>query len=147
MCRLDSQNFHRYLSKPPQNDRLDNPEQGRRQKFARSFGESSCILGENDLNSEKGGIHVSPPDRYVPNSSPANFEILGGMLSLSFLRALPQLYDFHSARWVAITSIFFFAVSNGWLSTVCYTRAPKMLPPSLPSIVAEQASAVCALGS
>ena len=27
---------------------------------------------ENDLNSEKGGIYESPPDRHVPNSSPAN---------------------------------------------------------------------------
>ena len=27
--------------------------------------------GENDLNSEKGGIYESPPDCYVPNSSPA----------------------------------------------------------------------------
>ena len=28
--------------------------------------------GEDDPNSEKGGIYESPPDRYVPNSSPAN---------------------------------------------------------------------------
>ena len=29
------------------------------------------FLGVNDLNSEKGGIYESPPDRYVPTSSPA----------------------------------------------------------------------------
>ena len=29
------------------------------------------FLGEDDLNSEKGGIYESCPDRYVPNSSPA----------------------------------------------------------------------------
>ena len=29
------------------------------------------LLGEYDPNWEKGGIHESPPDRYVPNSSPA----------------------------------------------------------------------------
>ena len=28
------------------------------------------FVGETDLNSEKGGIYESPPDRYVPNSSP-----------------------------------------------------------------------------
>ena len=27
------------------------------------------FLGQNDLNSEKGGIYESPPDRYVPNTS------------------------------------------------------------------------------
>ena len=29
------------------------------------------FLGEKTLNSEKGGIYESPPDRCVPNSSPA----------------------------------------------------------------------------
>ena len=29
------------------------------------------FLGENDMNSEKGGIYESPPDRYVPTSSSA----------------------------------------------------------------------------
>ena len=29
------------------------------------------FLGEDDLNSENGGIYESPPDRHVPNSSPA----------------------------------------------------------------------------
>ena len=33
-----------------------------------------CDLSrETDLNSEKGEIYKSPPGRYVPNSSPANF--------------------------------------------------------------------------
>ena len=34
--------------------------------------EFAIFLGENDLNSEKGSIYESSPDRYVPNSSPAN---------------------------------------------------------------------------
>ena len=38
------------------------------QKFKLNF---AISLGENDLNSEKGGIYESPPDRYVPSSSPA----------------------------------------------------------------------------
>ena len=33
----------------------------------------AIFLGEKDLNSEKRGIYESPPDRYVPNSSPADF--------------------------------------------------------------------------
>ena len=34
--------------------------------------EFADFLGENDLNSEKGGIYESLPDRYVPSSSSAN---------------------------------------------------------------------------
>ena len=34
------------------------------------------FVGENNLNSEKGGIYESPPDRYVPNSSPVKNAIL-----------------------------------------------------------------------
>ena len=43
------------------------------QKFKLNF---AIFLGENDLNSEKGGIYESPPDRYVPNSSRAKKRFL-----------------------------------------------------------------------
>ena len=39
------------------------------QKCKLNFG---AFLGENDLNSEKGGTYESPLDRYVPNPSSAN---------------------------------------------------------------------------
>ena len=34
--------------------------------------ESCCFSRENDLNSEKGGLYESPPDRYVTSSSPTD---------------------------------------------------------------------------
>jgi len=78
-------------------------------------------------------------------------------LALSLLRAAiaapliltasaPQLYSPDIAAWVVLVTIFFFGVSNGWLSTICYMRAPKALPADTPSSVAEQASTILAMG-
>ena len=45
----------------------------KRRLLVNPYGLNFAIFrGENDLNSENGGIYESPPDRYVPNSSPAN---------------------------------------------------------------------------
>mmetsp|Transcript_71431 Transcript_71431/g.209746 ORF Transcript_71431/g.209746 Transcript_71431/m.209746 type:complete len:477 (-) Transcript_71431:9-1439(-) len=58
----------------------------------------------------------------------------------------PQSYDPHLARWVVLVSVFLLGFSNGWLSTVCFMRAPKAFPSSTPIVVVEQASTALVLG-
>jgi len=65
---------------------------------------------------------------------------------LIFTATAPQLYRPEIAAWVVLVTVFIFGVSNGWLSTVCFMRAPKALPADTPSIVAEQSSTLLAMG-
>merc|ERR1719401_696962 len=58
----------------------------------------------------------------------------------------PQLYPTNVARCVVVLSVFALGLSNGWLSTVCFMRAPKALPKGIPNEVAEQASTVLVVG-
>jgi len=62
-----------------------------------------------------------------------------------FCSSAPQSYSPASAKWVIITSVFFLGLSNGWLSTVCFMRAPKALPANTSNVVAEQASTLLVL--
>jgi len=58
----------------------------------------------------------------------------------------PQQFDPRLARWVNLFAVFVLGLTNGWLSTVCFMRAPKALPPDTPNAVAEQASSVMVIG-
>jgi len=67
-------------------------------------------------------------------------------LPLVLTASAPQMYDATLARWVVLLSVFALGLSNGWLTTVGFMRAPKALPPHTPNLVAEQASSVLVVG-
>jgi len=67
-------------------------------------------------------------------------------LPLSLSGSAPQSYDPHVARWVVLLSVVLMGLSNGWLSTVCFMRAPKAFPSTTSIVVVEQASTVLVLG-
>eukprot|EP00449_Zooxanthella_nutricula_P001400 CAMPEP_0198521272 /NCGR_PEP_ID=MMETSP1462-20131121/20826_1 /TAXON_ID=1333877 /ORGANISM="Brandtodinium nutriculum, Strain RCC3387" /LENGTH=446 /DNA_ID=CAMNT_0044250913 /DNA_START=54 /DNA_END=1392 /DNA_ORIENTATION=- len=67
-------------------------------------------------------------------------------LPLILTGSAPQMYDATIARWVVLVSIVALGLSNGWLSTVSFMRAPKALPPDTPNLIAEQASSVLVIG-
>merc|ERR1712039_1050367 len=78
-------------------------------------------------------------------------------LGLSLLRACffaplfltasaPQMYSPTIARYVTLVAVFFLGLSNGWLSTICFMRAPKGLPAGVSTHVVEQASTVLVIG-
>uniref|UniRef100_A0A7S1AGF5 Equilibrative nucleoside transporter 1 n=1 Tax=Noctiluca scintillans TaxID=2966 RepID=A0A7S1AGF5_NOCSC len=78
-------------------------------------------------------------------------------LALAVLRAViffpliltasaPQLYSPASARWVLLFGTLGVGLSNGWLSSVCFMRAPKALPEGTRNEVAEQATSLLYFG-
>eukprot|EP00927_Polykrikos_kofoidii_P055216 TRINITY_DN4949_c0_g1_i2.p1 TRINITY_DN4949_c0_g1~~TRINITY_DN4949_c0_g1_i2.p1 ORF type:complete len:486 (-),score=55.16 TRINITY_DN4949_c0_g1_i2:193-1650(-) len=62
------------------------------------------------------------------------------------LSSAPQSYSPTIARWVNFAAVLLLGLSNGWLSTVTYMRAPKALPRGTSNCVAEQASALVVMG-
>jgi len=83
--------------------------------------------------------------------SPATQLLLAGLRAVVFVPIIlacsaPQSFDPRTARWINLSAVFFLGISNGWLSTVCFMRAPRALPRGTSNAVAEQASSVLVLG-
>ncbi|CAE8674618.1 unnamed protein product [Polarella glacialis] len=68
------------------------------------------------------------------------------MFPLVLTASAPQSYSPTVASWVALAGVLLLGVSNGWLSTVCFMRAPKALPAGTSNSVAEQASTLMVMG-
>ena len=69
----------------PSEKRNGNIEASREPLRAEIETEFCYFLGENDLNSEKGGICESPPDGYVPKSSPARYHSISQIAYLKLV--------------------------------------------------------------
>uniref|UniRef100_A0A7S3X9N7 Uncharacterized protein n=1 Tax=Strombidinopsis acuminata TaxID=141414 RepID=A0A7S3X9N7_9SPIT len=102
----------------------------------------SDFLGKSEPKSLKWGARVLTPMQHLL------LAVLRGLIfaPLILTGSAPQKYDSHTARWVVLLSVFTLGITNGWLSTVCFMRAPKAFPPSTPSLVARQASSGLVLG-
>lgn len=100
------------------------------------------FLGKSARRSLQWGTRVLSPTAQLALA--ALRAVLFTPLILS--ASAPQMYPAEIARWVIWLSVFALGLSNGWLSTVCFMRAPKALPPGTSNAVAEQASTILVIG-